>query len=127
MSTIYWSAYYGLTEYVRWILIARKWSPFIKSFKRRSVLAATICGKQIETAKMLLSYTYEPMKNGSNTREPDQTKASFFRVFGKDFEGNNVLHLCGLNRMPEIHKMLRESEFMLPYKKNKTMTLKSRR
>ena len=76
---------------------------------------------------MLLSYTYEPMKYGSNIREPEQTKANFFRVFGKDCEGNNVLHLCGLNRMPEIHKMLRESEFMRPYRKNKTFTLRSRR
>ena len=55
---MYWAAFYGLTECVRWILVAKNWSPFIKSYKKRSILAATICGKQVETAKMILSYNY---------------------------------------------------------------------
>ena len=76
---------------------------------------------------MLLSYSYEPLKGGEAVRASDQTKAAFFRVFGKDCDDNNVLHLCGLNAMPEIHKMLRESEFMRDFKRDKTMTLKSRR
>ena len=59
LRIVYWAAFYGLTEYVRWILVAKKWSPFIKSFKKRSILAATICGKKIETAAMILSYKYE--------------------------------------------------------------------
>lgn len=56
----YWASFYGLTEYVRWILVANQWSPFIKAYKKQSILAGAICGKQIETAEMILSYSYEP-------------------------------------------------------------------
>ena len=30
----YWASFYGLTEYVRWILVANQWSPFIKAYKK---------------------------------------------------------------------------------------------
>ena len=40
----YWAAYYGLKKYVRLMLIKRRWSPFIKSYNGRSVLAGAICG-----------------------------------------------------------------------------------
>ena len=45
LRIVYWAAYYGFKEHVRWALLAKRWSPFIKSFKKRSILAATICGK----------------------------------------------------------------------------------
>ena len=120
----YWAAYYGLTECVRWILVANRWSPFMKSYKKRSILAATICGKQIETAQMILSYQYKPI---DSTIPKSTTKAAFFRVFGKDKDDNNVLHLCGLFGMREIHKMLRNSEFMAVFKRNKDQALKERK
>lgn len=33
MRIFYWAAYYGFKKYVRLMIIHRRWSPFIKSFK----------------------------------------------------------------------------------------------
>ena len=73
---------------------------------------------------MILSYKYKPLEG---VIPSDMTKAAFFRVFGKDKDDNNVLHLCGLYGEREIHKMLRNSEFMSVFKRNKTMDIKNRR
>ena len=96
----------------------------MKSYKKRSILAATICGKQVETARMLLSYQYRAF---NATIPSDVTKAAYLRVFGKDKDDNNVLHLCGLHGMREIHKMLRNSEFMIVFKRSKSQAVKERR
>ena len=37
----------------------RKWSPFIKSFRNRSILSAAIWGSQVSTVRLLLGdYNY---------------------------------------------------------------------
>ena len=56
----YWAAFYGLKKYVRLMLIKRRWSPFIKAYKKRSILAGAICGRQSKVCRMILKeYEYQ--------------------------------------------------------------------
>ena len=32
MHCFYWAAFYGLNKYLRYMVLSRRWSPFIKSF-----------------------------------------------------------------------------------------------
>ena len=42
------------------MILHRKWSPFIKSFRNRSIISGAVWGSQIETLRMLLAnYKYE--------------------------------------------------------------------
>ena len=75
---------------------------------------------------MILSYKYEPLDQKIEFNS-EKTKAGHFKVFGKDVDDNNVFHLCGLNGMQDIRRMLRKSEFMVPFAKNNEGTLQSKR
>ena len=56
----YWAANLGLEEYVRLMILQRRWSPFIKSFEERSIVSGCIIGKQTELLQSILGeYTYE--------------------------------------------------------------------
>ena len=60
LHIFYWAAYYGLKKYVRLMLIKRRWSPFIKSYKNRSILAGAICGGRSKVCRMILKeYEYQ--------------------------------------------------------------------
>lgn len=41
----YWAAYNGFDTYMRHMVEDRKYSPFIKSFRNRSILSAAIWGQ----------------------------------------------------------------------------------
>lgn len=55
----YWAAFYGLNKYLRYMVLSRKWSPFIKSFRNRSIISGAVWGEKVETLRMLLgNYKY---------------------------------------------------------------------
>ena len=110
LRVFYWAAYYGLKKYVRLMLIKRRWSPFFKSFKNRSVLAGAICGRRPKVCRMILKeYEYQAVvrANAPWVKKDDQ-----FKVFGKDCEDNNILHHCYLHDMADVRQMLRDSNFI---------------
>ena len=56
----YWAAYSGYNKYLRLMILHRKWSPYIKSYKNRSIISGAVWGTQIDTLRMLLgNYRYE--------------------------------------------------------------------
>ena len=52
--TFYWAAFNGFDKYVRYMVVNLKWSPFIKSFRNRTIVSGAIWGSRIETIRMLL-------------------------------------------------------------------------
>jgi len=59
MRIFYWAAFYGKKEILRIMIEDLKWSPFIKSFKLRSVVSSAILGSQIDTVRFLVGeYKY---------------------------------------------------------------------
>ena len=59
MHCFYWAAFYGLNKYLRYMVLSRRWSPFIKSFQQRSVISGAVWGEKVETIRMLLGdYKY---------------------------------------------------------------------
>ena len=45
-----------------------RWSPFIKSFRKRSIISGAILGKQIDTVRFLLGdYVYEKIAQAQLT------------------------------------------------------------
>jgi len=56
----YWSAFNGSNKMMRLMILQRKWSPFIKAFRNRSIVSGAILGGNIETIRYLLTkYKYE--------------------------------------------------------------------
>lgn len=56
----YWAAFYGKMRYLKFMVEELRWSPFIKSFRKRSIISAAILGNQVDTVRMLLGdYTYD--------------------------------------------------------------------
>ena len=110
LHIFYWAAFFGLKKYVRLMLIKRRWSPFIKSYKDRSVLAGAICGRRPKVCRMILKeYEYQAVVPAS---APWVKKDDQFKVFGKDVDDNNILHHCYVHDMPEVRQMLRDSNFV---------------
>ena len=92
----YWAAYYGLDKYVRHMIVSRRWSPYIKSFKNRSVISGAIWGERVETVRMMIGdYHYE---NSSDNDIIDLAKT----IFNKDSSDNNCLHYSYMIDMPEV-------------------------
>ena len=59
MRIFYWAAYYGLNKYMKYMILHKRWSPFIKSFRNRSVVSGAIWGEQVETIRLLIGeYEY---------------------------------------------------------------------
>ena len=89
------------------MLIHYRWSPFIKSFKDRSVLAGAVIGQQAVVAKLLIQeyeYTFEMPSDIVNMKNPWLKLAvpMSSNVFGKDDDDNNVLHHTFINDMPDV-------------------------
>ena len=60
MRVFYWAAFNGYNKYLRYMILHRRWSPFIKSFRNRSVISGAVWGSQVETVRMLLGdYEYK--------------------------------------------------------------------
>ena len=71
LRVFYWAAFYGLKRFVRLMLYVKRWSPFMKSFKSRSLLSGAIIGKQTEIASIILDeieYGYKIPRQMLNKR-----------------------------------------------------------
>ena len=86
MRVYYWAAYYGRSKTVNRMVMHRKWSPFIKSFRNQSVMTAAIRGERVAVVQRLAgAFHYE--------NEEESALAKVFRdVFNKDVEDNSSLH-----------------------------------
>lgn len=54
LRIFYWAAYYGMKKTLIHMIESRRWSPFMKSYKNRSVISAAIWGNQIEMVRFIL-------------------------------------------------------------------------
>lgn len=64
MRMFYWAAFFGHKNYLKIMIEELRWSPFIKSFKLRSIISGAILGSQVDTVRMLLGeYAYEKIEN----------------------------------------------------------------
>ena len=60
VRVFYWAAFYGYNYFLRYLIEQKKWSPFIKSFRNRSIISGAIMGEQVETVRLLLGdYKYK--------------------------------------------------------------------
>ena len=101
MHCFYWAAFYGLNKYLRYMVLSRRWSPFIKSFQNRSVISGAVWGERVETLRMLLGdYQYE---NVSALNILDFAS----QLYNKDTNDNNCLHYCYMIDLPEVRQILR--------------------
>ena len=102
MRIFYWAAYYGNEGLMTQLVRDRRWSPFIKSYKNRSVISGAIWGGKTEVVRYLLG-TYK-----FNEVHADQQKDFAATVFNKDQHDNNCLHYCYMVDLPEVREILRE-------------------
>lgn len=110
MRTFYWAAYYGKVNFVvGYMVLQLKWSPFIKSFQKQSVLTAAIRGKQVNLVRKVANFLFVA----------DAAKKSTVKIFedwvvdnwyGKDLDDNNPLHYAYLSDLPDIRQILRQSK-----------------
>ena len=110
MRTFYWAAYYGKVNFVvGYMVLQLKWSPFIKSFQKQSVLTAAIRGKQVNLVRKIANFLFVA----------DAAKKSTVKIFedwvvdnwyGKDLDDNNPLHYAYLSDLPDIRQILRQSK-----------------
>jgi len=96
MRIFYWAAYYGLNKYLKYMILHKRWSPFIKSFRNRTVISGAIWGEQLDTIRLLIGeYAYEGV---SSNQLVDFART----VFNKDESDNNCLHYAYMMDMPEV-------------------------
>ena len=63
MRVFYWAAYYGRVDTLKIMVEFLKWSPFIKSFRLRSIISAAILGDQVDAVRFLVGeYKYDQIK-----------------------------------------------------------------
>ena len=59
LRAFYWASFFGIKKFIRLMIVERRWSPFIKSFKKRSILAAAIIGGRSKTCRIIIcDYVY---------------------------------------------------------------------
>lgn len=57
IRVFYWAAFYGYKEtIINYMILHLRWSPFIKSFRKQSVLTAAIRGRKVGLVRMLSKY-----------------------------------------------------------------------
>ena len=59
LRIFYWAAYYGRVEAVKLMIELFRWSPMIKSFKKRDILSAAILGQQENVVAYLVNKNYK--------------------------------------------------------------------
>ena len=86
LRIFYWAAFYGRAKTVNRMIMHRKWSPFIKSFRNQSVMTAAIRGERVSIVQRLAgAFEYKMEEESSFTK--------FMRdVFNKDLQDNSCLH-----------------------------------
>lgn len=107
MRIFYWCAFYGssFAHFLRLMVRVRRWSPFIKSFKGRSIISGSIWGNQDTIVRYLLEdYKYSVI-------HADQAEDFAKTVFNKDSSDNNCLHYSYMVDMPEVRQILRDTGF----------------
>ena len=116
LRIFYWAAFYGIKNIVRLMLVHCRWSPFIKSYRGRSVATASVIGQQAHVAQMLISeYEYRAqVMSRDQKKQAWLRKADKFKIFGKDLDDNNILHHTYIHNMPEVRQMLRDSYYIKP-------------
>ena len=83
---MYWAAYLGKENIVDRI-IRLGYSPFVRSYEKKSSFMAAIDGKQIKVVELILSFSYIPVHQSRF----EQSRLSW------DLFGNNALHLAYKN------------------------------
>lgn len=59
VRVFYWAAFNGFNKYVRLMIVNRRWSPFIKSYRNRSIISGAIWGSRVDTVRMIVgNYKY---------------------------------------------------------------------
>lgn len=73
-------------------IIRLGYSPYIKSYERKTALMGAVEGGNIETVKLILNFNYVP------------TDMKFFVKSKncKDSRGNNVMHIANKNMQKDI-------------------------
>lgn len=110
MRVFYWAAFYGKRNFViGYMILLLKWSPFIKSYQKQSVLTAAIRGKQTELIRKMANFLFVADDKKKNTVKifEDWVVENWF---GKDLDDNNPLHYAYLSDMPDIRQILRQSK-----------------
>lgn len=106
MRVFYWAAFHGFNRYLKYMVLHKKWSPFIKSFRNRSIVSGAIWGENLETIRLLVGqFKYE---NTSSFQIKDFART----VFNKDEADNNCLHYSYMIDMPEVREILRENNII---------------
>lgn len=111
MRVFYWAAHFGKQNFViGYMIMLLKWSPFIKSFQKQSVLTAAIRGKQTELIRKMANFIFVA---GEGRRHSLKIFEGWVvdNWFGKDIDDNNPLHYAYLSDMPDIRQILRQSKF----------------
>ena len=95
------------------MVLLLRWSPYMKSFKGANVISAAIHGSRIKVVRELISrfsFVAELKVSGKdkNKLRPDQV----FKVYGKDFCDNNMLHNTYIRNLPEVRQILRSNNLM---------------
>ena len=86
------------------MILHRKWSPFIKSYRNRSIISGAIWGSRVDTVRMMLgNYKFEGYDEKGFM---DFAKS----LFNKDASDNNCLHYCYMIDLPEVRQLLRNNK-----------------
>ena len=95
--------YNGFKKTMRYMIVCRMWSPFIKSYKNRSIISGAIWGSQVELIRMMVGQ-YKFMNITT-----DDILGFAKTTFNKDENDNNCLHYSYMIDLPEVRQLLRDS------------------
>ena len=78
----YWAAFYGHNDtIIDYMILFKRWSPYIKSYKMQSVLTGTIRGKRVSLLRLFSDYQF--VKKDSDLRFGD-VLTPITNMFNKD-------------------------------------------
>ena len=59
LRVFYWAAFYGYKDtIIDYMILYKRWSPFVKSYKKQSILTASIKGKKVGLVRLMSGYHY---------------------------------------------------------------------
>jgi hypothetical protein len=58
LRVFYWAAYYGRVDAIEMMVELLRWSPMMKSYKKRDILSAAILGGQEKVVLYLMNKKY---------------------------------------------------------------------
>ena len=102
MRVFYWAAFYGYNDtVVDYMILHKRWSPYIKSFKRQSVLTAAIRGKRVTLVRLMSDFKFVAAPD-EGVAFSDMVMVPITNMFNKDSSGLNPLHYAYLYDLPEV-------------------------